>query len=307
MGIPCYNHDNVRRNRNNIIIQNMTNNINEMNIYNNLNNKNIFLNSNLTSGASCPSCNEPSGNNFMGSGDKTEYFDCLKCGEHQSGKTYYHCKICNGIFCTQCPFNNYRILKNNYNNNSNNFASCPACGEPSGNNFRGSGDKTEYFDCLKCGKHQSGKTYYHCKKCNGIFCAKCPFNNNNINKNNFMNKSLYSCPACGEPSGKLFKGSGDKTEYFDCLKCGKHQSGKTYYHCNICNGIFCSNCPQYNDGIFASCASCGEHAGDQFKGSGYNTQYFDCLKCGKHQSGKSYYKCKNCNGIFCYNCPFRNR
>ena len=305
MGTLCYSHDKVGRNRNNIIIQNMTNNINEMNIYNNLNYKN-GSNSNLTSGACCPSCNEPSGNNFRGSGDQTEFFDCLKCGEHQSGKSYYKCKNCNGIFCTQCPFNNHRILKNKYNNNySNNLASCPACGEPSGTNFRGSGDKTEFFDCLKCGEHRSGESYYHCKICKGIFCAQCPFNNN-INKNN-MNKSLYSCPACGEPSGSRFCGSGDQTEFFDCLKCGEHQSGKSYYKCKICNGIFCSNCPQNYDAISASCPSCGEPAGKGFKGSGDQTEFFDCLKCGEHQSGKSYYKCKKCKGLFCYNCPFGNR
>ena len=171
MGIACWNLD--RRNRNNIIIQNMTNNINEMNIYNNLNNKNTWSNSNLTSGAYCPSCNEPSGNNFRGSGDKTEYFDCLKCGQHRSGESYYHCKICNGIFCAQCPFNNN--IKNNLMNKS--LYSCPACGEPSGKLFKGSGDKTEYFDCLKCGKHQSGKSYYKCKNCSGIFCYNCPFRN----------------------------------------------------------------------------------------------------------------------------------
>ena len=235
MGTLCYSHG---RNRNNIIIQNMTNNINEMNIYNNLNYKN-GSNSNLTSGACCPSCNEPSGNNFRGSGDQTEFFDCLKCGKHQSGKSYYKCKNCNGIFCTQCPF------------------------------------------------------------------AQCPFNNN-INKNN-MNKSLYSCPACGEPSGSRFCGSGDQTEFFDCLKCGEHQLGKSYYKCKNCNGIFCSNCPQNYDAISASCPSCGEPAGKGFKGSGDQTEFFDCLKCGEHQSGKSYYKCKKCKGLFCYNCPFGNR
>ena len=129
MGIICVNSE---RKRNNIIIQNMTNNTNFYN--NNSSNFNFNKVTVLSSGACWPSCGEPSGNNFCGSGDKTECFDCLKCGEHQSIKSYYNCKICKGIFCANCPFNN-NILNNNFNNNyNNNFASCPACGEPSGNN-----------------------------------------------------------------------------------------------------------------------------------------------------------------------------
>ena len=160
--------------------------------------------------ASCPSFRELAGKNFLGSGDNTECFDCLKCGKHQSIKSYYKCKICKGIFCTNCPFNNNRD-RNNY---INKIYSCPACGEPSGKNFCGSGDKTECFDCLKCGKHQSIKSYYKCKICNGIFCNKCPFNNNILKNyfNNYNSNNCASCPACGEPSGNNFCGSGDETE-----------------------------------------------------------------------------------------------
>ena len=76
--------------------------------------------------------------------------------------------------------------------------------------------------------------------------------------------------------------------------------------CNKCRGIFCSQCPGLNDGIKASCPSCGEQAGRMFKGSGNDYDSFQCLKCGESQSVANYYKCNNCQGIFCYNCPFNN-
>jgi len=190
----------------------------------------------------------------------------------------------------------------------NNKCFCPSCGEPSGDNFKGSGKDYESFICLKCGKHQSVANYYKCKICNGIFCSQCPFNNNRIinNMENRNNIILNSCPSCGEPAGNNFKGSGKDYESFICLKCGKHQSVANYYKCKICNGIFCSQCPKINDRIFACCPSCGEIAGNRFKGSGKDYESFKCLKCGKHQSVANYYKCKNCGGIFCYNCPFKH-
>ena len=150
----------------------------------------------------CPVCFEPLGNNFYGSGKNTDYFDCLKCGDHQSGKTYFFCDICNSIFCTKCPFKNY-----------NTKYSCPVCGENIGNRFQSSGKKTDYFDCLKCGDHQSGKNYFFCRICNSIFCYKCPYKNY---------KTKYSCPICGQIIGNKFYGSGTKTEYFACFKCGDH-------------------------------------------------------------------------------------
>ena len=108
------------------------------------------------------------------------------------------------------------------------------------------------------------------------------------------------CPACNEPAGNNFKGGGK--QYFDCLKCGEHQSGKNCFICKICNGIFCYDCPHKKYENLAICPSCSEPAGYNFKGGGQ--QYFDCLKCGKHQSGKNCFKCKVCNGIFCYKCPY---
>jgi len=48
----------------------------------------------------------------------------------------------------------------------------------------------------------------------------------------------YFCPSCGEKAGNKFHGSGYNTEYFDCLKCGKYQEGKTYFKCDLCNKFF---------------------------------------------------------------------
>ena len=62
-------------------------------------------------------------------------------------------------------------------------------------------------------------------------------------KTNLNNINGCSCPACGELSGKNFKGSGDNWESFICLKCGEHQSVANYYKCNICQGLFCYKCP----------------------------------------------------------------
>lgn len=246
---------------------------------------------NLNTGCCCPSCGEPAGNHFFGSGDKSEYFDCLKCGQYQNGKSYYICKTCNAIFCSKCPHNNSEI-----------GYFCPSCGEQAGNNFHGSGHNTEYFDCLKCGQHQNGKTYFQCDLCKGIFCYRCPqkkthINNYNYNKNNLINTS---CPACGEPAGKNFKGNG--WEYFNCLKCGEKQNGKNCYKCKICKGIFCFNCPNQKYSNFAKCPSCGEPAGKNFSGNGW--EYSNCLKCGEAQHGKNCFKCKECKGKFCYKCPY---
>ena len=307
----CFEERNNRSDtsyRKNIQNTYISNNINNMNVnvnnYNNNTNNNVYMNNFSSNNCCCPSCGEPAGNNFKGSGTDYESFTCLKCGESQSVANYYKCKKCNGIFCSQCPFNNNKIRNNftNINNSKNNSCSCPSCGEPAGNNFKGSGSDYESFTCLKCGESQSVANYYKCNKCNGIFCSQCPFNNNNKIRN--YNNNLYSCPSCGEPAGNKFKGSGKDYESFTCLKCGKEQSVANYYKCNNCNGIFCSQCPKRNDGILAICPSCGERAGNNFRGSGKNYESFNCLRCGESQSVANYYKCKKCQGIFCYNCPF---
>ena len=157
MGVICkdeksrYNQNtyNINQNiNNNISISNMNNNFNYPN-NNNFVNKNNN-NKNYSSTCSCPSCGEPAGRNFKGSGEDYESFNCLKCGENQSVANYYKCNICNGIFCSKCPFNNSN--NNNYNrinrNNNNILYSCPACGEPAGSNFKGSGSNYESFICL---------------------------------------------------------------------------------------------------------------------------------------------------------------
>ena len=235
---------------------------------------------------SCPSCGEPLGNNFKSSGNDTQYYDCFKCGNRQSGKNYYGCKKCNSVFCYKCPQLNH-----------DNFISCPFCGEVPGNNFKGSGFDTQYYDCFNCGNRQSGSHYYECKKCNCVFCYKCPQLNNN---NKFI-----SCPSCGETFGNNFKGSRFNTQYFDCFNCGNRQSGSIYFGCKKCNCVFCYKCPQLNNkNKFLSCPTCGETFGNNFKGSGFDTQYFNCFKCGSRQSGSNYYKCKKCNCMFCDKCPF---
>ena len=123
-------------------------------------------------------------------------------------------------------------------------------------------------------------------------------------KTNLNNINGCSCPACGELSGNNFKGSGKDYESFIYLKCGENQSVANYYKCNICNGIFCSQCPYLNDRIFAFCPSYGKPAGKKFKGSGKDYESFICLKCGENQSVANYYKCYICQGLFCYKCPF---
>ena len=207
--------------------------------------------------------------------------------------------------------NNYNNMNSSNNNGFiNNFpltnCCCPSCGEPAGINFQGSGEDYDAFNCLKCGKNKIAANYYKCKICNGIFCSQCPFNNNKIinkkkKRNNF---SLYSCPACGEPAGANFQGSGEDYDSFNCLKCGKNQAAANYYKCEICYGIFCSQCPKKKDGKLARCPSCGEMAGNSFQGSGEDYDSFDCLKCGKTQCAVNYYKCNVCRGMFCYYCPF---
>ena len=163
MGI-CFNDE---RKIQNININNLTIK-NDDSLIKNSNNKNTIINS----GCCCPSCGEPAGKKFKGSGDDKEYFDCLKCGQNQFSKTYFKCKTCNSIFCSICPYKNDGLRCN-----------CPACGEKAGNSFQGSGNDKEYFDCLKCGQNQFSKTYFKCKKCKGIFCYKCPQNSNSKNNN----------------------------------------------------------------------------------------------------------------------------
>ena len=132
-------------------------------------------------------------------------------------------------------------------------------------------------------------------------------NMNSSNNNGFINNFPLTnccCPSCGEPAGINFQGSGEDYDAFNCLKCGKNQAAANYYKCEICYGIFCSQCPKKKDGKLARCPSCGEMAGNSFQGSGEDYDSFDCLKCGKTQCAVNYYKCNVCRGMFCYYCPF---
>ena len=145
---------------------------------------------------------------------------------------------------------------------------------------------------------------------------------------NLKAPNLCSCPSCGEIAGGRFKGSGPNKESFYCLKCGVKKSNRNYYLCNKCNSIFCFQCPQKNNENLASCPSCGESAGENFKGSGTTEENYYCLKCGKldgldeknlkdeayydlyenyyHFDGikRNFFVCYKCKGIFCYKCPY---
>ena len=133
--------------------------------------------------------------------------------------------------------------------------------------------------------------------------APIPYNYNIVNVDNKFG-NFISCPSCGEPFGNKFKSSGKDTQYFDCFKCGNRQSDKNYYECKKCNSVFCYKCPQLNNNNFISCPFCGEVPGNNFKGSRFDTQYYNCFNCGNRQSDKNYYECKKCNCMLCDKCPF---
>ena len=79
------------------IKQNINNNIHISKVNNNfnypINDNNFFNNNNYSNNCCCPSCGEPAGKNFKGSGSDYESFICLKCGNHQSVANYYKCNI----------------------------------------------------------------------------------------------------------------------------------------------------------------------------------------------------------------------
>ncbi len=259
----------------------LPNNYNQVNAplpnnYNQVNENKIFQNF-----IYCPSCGHPLGNNFESSGTYTKTFNCFECGQYKNDKNYYKCRICNGIFCQNCPQYNNTFLNR-----------CPLCGQSAGNNFKASGTDTETFKCFNCGQYQNNRIYYKCMICNGIFCQNCP-------KHNGIS---VKCPLCGESAGYNFKASGTDTETFNCFICGQYQNYTNYYKCRTCNGIFCQKCPQSVCSYFAKCPLCFESVGNNFKASGTDTDTFNCFKCGEYQSYKNYYKCMNCNGIFCQKC-----
>lgn len=67
-------------------------------------------NKNNKSVCCCPSCGEPAGKNFIGSGGKQTTFNCFKCGEKKEEENYYKCKKCNCFFCIKCPYLKNEIL-----------------------------------------------------------------------------------------------------------------------------------------------------------------------------------------------------
>ena len=255
----------------------------------------LFLNKKIkVSGCCCPLCGEEFlKGNFRNSGEKKDYFDCRKCENHQVDEYYFKCGNCGSKFCTDCPKRNSYIP--NY--------SCPLCGEQFSRGLgllKNSGENKDYFDCRKCGNHQSNKYYFKCGNCGSKFCTRCPENNNYVPN--------YSCPLCGEQflRGRgNFVNSGENKDYFDCRKCGRHESNKFYFKCNKCRGKFCTSCPQNKNYVKNySCPLCGEQfLGGGFINSGENKDYFNCRKCGRLQSNKHYFKCNTCGSKFCTSCP----
>ena len=121
--------------------------------------------------------------------------------------------------------------------------------------------------------------------------------NQNINTKKIKNINYSNgccCPCCGEPAGKDF--IGDNEFSYNCLKCGQKYYGNCY-SCRKCGGIFCHKCPFKQYSNLACCPACGQGL------IGGNIFSYDCLKCGKHFYTNCYY-CRNCEGIFCYKCPY---
>ena len=81
-----------------------------------------------------------------------------------------------------------------------------------------------------------------------------------------------SCPSCNELFGKNFITSGVDHENFRCFKCSKEKNSN-YYMCKICNGIFCTICPQIRYKHYAKCPLCKEKPGNKFIASGLEKKY----------------------------------
>ena len=156
----------------------------------------------------------------------------MECGRERDYETYYKCNICNSLFCPECPHRGYYYE-----------SCCPSCGEPAGKNFGGRGPA--YFQCMECGKEKESLGCYKCKICKGIFCNRYPKGKNPLRKRYKNRKTKAYCPSCGEPAGKNFGGEG--MDYFTCMKCGKGMESLSCYKCKICNGVFCSDCPFFDD------------------------------------------------------------
>ena len=202
MGILCSQDKKRKTNQNpNITINNNYNNCIINNRFNNIEN----INRKIVNGVCCPSCGEPTGNNF--GGDGKNYFNCMRCGDSKYNENCFKCKNCNSIFCTQCPHKGY-----------SNGTSCPSCNEPAGSNFGGGGKK--YFNCMSCGDSKYNENCFKCKNCNSIFCTQCPHKG-------YSNGT--SCPSCNEPAGSNFGGGGKK--YFNCMSCGDSKYNENCFKC----------------------------------------------------------------------------
>ncbi len=128
---------------------------------------------------------------------------------------------------------------------------------------------------------------------------------NEINDKSDKKINSIFCPSCNEPFGKNFITSGFGGKEFRCFRCSKERYSN-YYMCKICNGIFCTICPQNRYKHYAKCPLCKEKPGNKFIASGLEKKNFTCFRCGSdHYIAEPYYNCKNCNAIFCIDCPYR--
>ena len=108
---------------------------------------------------------------------------------------------------------------------------------------------------MKCGEYKNQENCFKCQICEAIFCSQCPYKGYN---------NGTACPSCHELGGQNFKG---KIEYnFTCMKCGQYKNQENCFHCEICDAVFCTQCPHNRYNNCAACPSCHELAGKNFKG-----------------------------------------
>lgn len=278
------------QNNMNYIYQNEGNYINN----NNYQNEGNYVNNNHyienLSECSCPMCGEKFANKkFVSSGEKKKNFKCRRCNNNFYNDYYFICKNCDTIYCTSCPYSNNSLIK----------YSCPMCGEQFLNGkFKSSGQKTDSFKCRRCSNNFFKDYYFKCNNCDTIYCTNCPSNNNSLLK--------YSCPMCGEEylKGKL-QNSGEKRKNFRCRKCNNDFYNDYYFICKKCDTIFCTSCPSSNNALINYiCPMCEEQFfNGKFKSSGQKRDNFKCRRCNNNYYNDYYFKCHNCDTIYCINCP----
>ena len=131
------------------------------------------------------------------------------------------------------------------------------------------------------------------------------------------NEKSINCPLCQESIGKNFKGSGDRKDDFICNKCYSYKRNDLFFECKICNGKFCTLCPQNKYEKFPSCPFCCSQIGKNFKIKNFKYRYTidSCFKCTKKRhsaiikrvNGDSIvFYCIDCNCYFCNYCSYNS-